>query len=284
LDEKEFRMAQQSISIEDLVAKVNREEIVLPEMQRRYVWTSTKVRDLLDSLYRNYPSGSILVWETEGKGISRSLDIEQDKSPLTGRLLLLDGQQRLTSLTAILTGKPVKVKNAKRPIEIMFNLNHPSDISELEIIDEEDDQNDEDLEATDEVDASEIQEYLKKMTFVVHSRSLEGNKQWIPVTDIFQKSDTQILKTLGMNSDHPDWEKYSSRLQKVRDIKKYQYIMHILDKQYDYNEVTEIFVRVNSAGVKLRSSDLALAQITAKWPGSLDIFESFAAEAKKLWL
>lgn len=50
-------MAKQDITIEDLVSKVNREEIVLPEMQRRYVWTSTKVRDLLDSLYRKYPSG-----------------------------------------------------------------------------------------------------------------------------------------------------------------------------------------------------------------------------------
>jgi hypothetical protein len=275
-------MAKQDITIEDLVSKVNREEIVLPEMQRRYVWTSTKVRDLLDSLYRKYPSGTILVWETEGTGISRSLDIEQDKSHLATRLLLLDGQQRLTSLTAILTGKPVKVKNAKRPIDIMFNLDHPNDLSEMEVIDDEDEQNTaDDFEDTDDEDeVMEIQEYLKKMTFVVSSRALEGNKSWIRVTDIFQKSDTQILKTLGMNSDHPDWEKYSSRLQSVRDIKKYPYVMHILDKQYDYNEVTEIFVRVNSSGVKLRSSDLALAQITAKWPGSLEIFESFAAEAK----
>lgn len=172
----------------------------------------------------------------------------------------------------------MKVKNSKRPIEIMFNLEHPDDISEIEVLeDEEDDTED---EVDEETESLEIQEYLKRLTFVVSSKALEGNKSWIKVTDIFQKSDTQILKSLGMNSDHPNWEKYSSRLQKVRDIKKYPYVMHILDKQYDYNEVTEIFVRVNSSGVKLRSSDLALAQITAKWPGSLEIFESFASEAK----
>lgn len=279
-------MAKQDISIEDLVGKINREEIVLPEMQRRYVWTSTKVRDLLDSLYRNYPSGTVLVWETEGTGISRNLDVQQDKSPLSTRLLLLDGQQRLTSLTALLTGKPVKVKNSKKPIDIMFNLEHPEDVSEFEVVEEEDDDQasddlSEDGDFDDDDTDDEIQDYLKRMTFVVYSRALEDSKTWIRVTDIFQQSDTQILKKVGINSDSPLWEKYSERLQKVRAIKKYPYVMHILGKEYDYNEVTEIFVRVNSSGVKLRSSDLALAQITAKWHGSLEIFEKFANEARE---
>lgn len=280
-------MAKQDISIEDLVGKINREEIVLPEMQRRYVWTSTKVRDLLDSLYRKYPSGTILVWETEGNGISRNLDIQQNKSPLSTKLLLLDGQQRLTSLTALLTGNPVKVKNSKRAIDVMFNLEHPDDISDFEVVEDDDDDVQlaegisEDVEFDEDEFGDEIQDYLRKMTFVVYSRALEGSKTWVRVTDIFQKSDTQILKQLGINSDNPLWEKYSDRLQKVRAIKQYHYGMHILGKEYDYNEVTEIFVRVNSSGVKLRSSDLALAQITAKWHGSLEIFEKFANESKE---
>ena len=276
-------MAKQDISIEDLVGKINREEIVLPEMQRRYVWTSTKVRDLLDSLYRNYPSGTILVWETGGEGISRNLDIQQDKSPLSTRLLLLDGQQRLTSLAALLTGKPVKVKNSKKPIDIMFNLDHPEDTSELEIVEDDEAEDDfsEDGDFGDDEVEEEIQDYLKRMTFVVYSRALEENKSWVRVTDIFNQSDTQILKKIGINSDSSQWDKYSDRLQKVRAIKKYAYVMHILGKEYDYNEVTEIFVRVNSSGIKLRSSDLALAQITAKWHGSLDIFEKFTNEARE---
>lgn len=277
-------MAKQDISIEDLVGKIKREEIVLPEMQRRYVWTATKVRDLMDSLYRKYPSGTILVWETVGDGISRNLDVHQEKSPLSTRLLLLDGQQRLTSLTALLTGNPVKVKHSKRPIDIMFNLDHPEDLSELEVLDDEDEHQVSD-DATDDDDIDdgtddEIQDYLKKMTFVVYSRALEGIKTWVRVTDIFQKSESQILKQIGINSDNPLWDKYLERLQRVKAIRQYPYVMHILGKEYDYNEVTEIFVRVNSSGVKLRSSDLALAQITAKWHGSLEIFENFAAEAR----
>src|ERR1035438_2269196 len=57
-------MAKAEASVEELVSMIERGELRLPEMQRRYVWRSTRVRDLLDSLYRGYPSGAILLWET----------------------------------------------------------------------------------------------------------------------------------------------------------------------------------------------------------------------------
>jgi hypothetical protein len=282
-------MAKQDISIDHLVAKVRQGEIVLPEMQRRYVWTSLKVRDLLDSLYRKYPSGTILVWENDNGGPSRALDIDQDKSPYSTKLLLLDGQQRLTSLTALMSGQAVIVKNSRRPVEIMFNLDHPEDVGDQSLdleysedeIDGSESEEDDEADVDEELEGSEIQDYLKKMTFVVYSKALAGQKNWIRVTDVFQKSDAQILKAIGLNSDHELWDKYQKRIQNVREIKNYTYVMHILGKEYDYNEVTEIFVRVNSAGVKLRSSDLALAQITAKWHGSLKIFEGYIKEAKE---
>jgi uncharacterized protein with ParB-like and HNH nuclease domain len=83
---------------------INRGELRLPELQRRYVWPATRVRDLLDSLYRGYPSGAILVWETPDDVPSRDLAIEQHTSVFGGHKLLLDGQQRLTSLSAVLRG------------------------------------------------------------------------------------------------------------------------------------------------------------------------------------
>jgi len=278
-------MNKQDISIDELVKKITRGELVLPEMQRRYVWTATKVRDLLDSLYRKYPTGSVLVWENlQQSAPARELAVEQEKSPLTSKLLLLDGQQRLTSLTALLTGKPVEVKDSKRSVEILFNLEHPEAFAHAaEETDPEDfaDEIDEDEEDLDEQEPEEIQEYLKKLTFVVYSKALEGNPNWVRVTDIFQKSESAILKQLGINSDDPKWERYSDRIQKVKAIRNYPYVMHILGHEYDYDEVTEIFVRVNSAGVKLRSSDLALAQITAKWNNSLKLFETYARECKE---
>lgn len=108
-----------------------------------------------------------------------------------------DGQQRLTSLAALLTGKPVKVKNSRRPIDIMFNLDYPDDLSKFDVSEDEDsvddDENGDELEIEDEDSADEVQDYLKKMTFVVLSRALENNKSWVRVTDIFQKTDNQII-------------------------------------------------------------------------------------------
>src|SRR5881396_2010804 len=101
-------MAKAEATVEELVGMIERGELRLPEMQRRYVWRAPRVRDLLDSLYRGYPSGSILVWETEGEPPTRDLAIPQQASPFAGHKLLLDGQQRLTSLSAILRGQSIE--------------------------------------------------------------------------------------------------------------------------------------------------------------------------------
>src|SRR5580704_19750831 len=108
-----------------LVSMIEGGELRLPEMQRRYVWPATRVRDLLDSLYRGYPSGAILVWETDREMPSRDLAVSQASSPFAGHKLLLDGQQRLTSLSAIVRGEPVVVRLRKKAIDILFNLDHP---------------------------------------------------------------------------------------------------------------------------------------------------------------
>ena len=84
--------------------------------------------------------------------------------------------------------------------------------------------------------------------------------------------------------DDPRFGKYAARLQRVRAIRKYSYTVQILPKDLNYEEVAEIFVRVNSLGVKLRGSDLALAQITARWPYSLALLEEFQDECEERWM
>src|SRR3989344_2832156 len=275
-------MAQTNIKVSELVEKVQRGELTLPEMQRRYVWPATRVRDLLDSLYRGYPSGTILVWETDEDMPVRELAVKATRTPTTSqKLLLLDGQQRITSLSAILSGEPVHVRSRKRPIDILFNLEHPdgapTDITEV-------DENDinPDLEENEEEETSErdIQEEMRKRTFVVASRALQNDPLWVPVSDIFKKTDKEILKPVGITSDDERWDKYSARLQKIRKIADYPYVMQVLEKNMTYEEVTEIFVRVNSLGIKLRGSDLALAQITSRWKGFMNLIEDFASEFK----
>src|SRR5699024_10695838 len=122
----------------------------------------------------------------------------------------------------------------------------------------------------------DIQERWNRLTFVVSSRQLEARPNWVRVTDVFSKSDAEILRSAGVTGfDDPNYERYTSRLKAVRAIADYEYRMDVLERTKSYEEVTEIFVRVNSLGAKLRSSDLALAQITAKWRGSLELFRSY---------
>lgn len=271
-------MPKTDISVRELVDKVQHSDLTLPEMQRRYVWTGTRVRDLLDSLYRSYPSGTILVWETDDSIDTRNLSVATNGSPTTSqRLLLLDGQQRLTSLTAVLNGQPILVRNRKKPIDILFNLEHP-DGPPAEVDEVYENENVEIASEDSQETQRDLQEELKKRTFVVSSPGLRNDPHWINVSDIFTKTDKDILKPLGINSDDEIWEKYSERLKKVRAIKDYQYVMQVLQKNMSYEEVTEIFVRVNSLGAKLRSSDLALAQITSKWRGFMNLLEDFANE------
>lgn len=272
-------MPKIDISVQELVNKVQRGELTLPEMQRRYVWPATRVRDLLDSLYRGYPSGTILVWETDEEIEARQMAVRPINMPINQKLLLLDGQQRITSLAAILSGQPVQVRNRRRPIEVLFNLDHPdgppSDITEVEENNFNADL--EDIE-DEEIAERDIQEELKQRTFVVSSRSLQNNPIWVSVSEIFKKTDRDILRPLGINSDDERWDKYSARLKKIRDISNYMYVMQVLEKDMSYEEVTEIFVRVNSLGIKLRGSDLALAQITSHWKGFMRLIEEFAME------
>lgn len=271
-------------SVEELVCMIERGELRLPEMQRQYVWRSTRVRDLLDSLYRGYPSGAILLWETDEAVPLRSFAVSQSNNPYQRTLLLLDGQQRLTSLSAVIRGEPVSVRGRRRPIDLLFNLEHPDQLAVVTEVDEDGDdaeiEEEEEAElGSDEVDASE-DELLKrfnKMTFVVATRKLEQLPQWVKVSEVFKTdNDAPFLKRAGVSDfDDPRYEKYSQRLARLRGIRKYVYRMDVLERTLSYDEVTEIFVRVNSLGAKLRSSDLALAQITAKWRHSLQTFLDF---------
>jgi hypothetical protein len=274
-------MSKAESTVEELVSMIERGELRLPEMQRRYVWRSTRVRDLLDSLYRGYPSGAILLWQTDESVPLQQFGVQQEGNPYQTTRLLLDGQQRLTSLAAVVRGKPVTVRGRKRAIEILFNLNHPDELSVVtEVHEDGDDEDDEEEDRVDdEVDSDreELQQRFDRMTFVVATRRLEQMPHWVRVTDVFNSpSDRAFLRRAGVTDlDDPRGEKYSQRLDRLRSIKKYIYRMDVLERSLSYDEVTEIFVRVNSLGAKLRGSDLALAQITAKWRGALKTFEDF---------
>ena len=279
-----MKLSKQEMSVNQLVANIEKGYIQKPEMQREYVWRATRVRDLLDSLYRGYPSGTILLWETDTDAPTSDFAIATEKNSTTRPLLLLDGQQRLTSLSSVIRGEPIFVRERRklRQIEILFNLEHPDELVTITEIDDAPEASfqssvDDDMEDDEE---ETIQDRLSQFTFIVSTPQLANAANWVNVSEVFKShSDAEFLKKAGVTSlDDPLYTKYSDRLKKLRQIREYSYRLDVLEPTLSYEEVTEIFIRVNSLGVKLRSSDLALAQITAKWRNSLVLFQEFQSE------
>ena len=269
-------MSRAEMKVTELVDKIEREELQLPAMQRQYVWKATKVRDLLDSLYRGYPSGAILMWESFDDIATRDFAVSSKSGAVARPLLLLDGQQRLTSLSAVIRGEPIQNGRRKKTVDILFNLDHPEDLVPASTISNEEDEVDEETEDEDQ-EEDNVQTRLKQRTFTVSSRALASLPNWVAVSDVFKNDDvTEILQRAGVEDfKDPRYKKYVLRLQNLKAVKDYVYRVDVLESTMSYDEVTEIFVRVNSLGMQLKSSDLALAQITARWKDSLEIFTTF---------
>src|ERR1700755_3458639 len=157
-------MAKAEATVEELVGMIERGELRLPEMQRRYVWRSPRVRDLMDSLYRGYPSGAILIWETDEAVPLRDFAVGQRVNPYQTTKLLLAAQQRLTSLSAVIRGEPIRVRSRKRPIELLFNLEHPDDrVFVTEVHEEAEEADDAD---TQDATPDELLRRFNQMTFL----------------------------------------------------------------------------------------------------------------------
>ncbi len=275
-------MSKAEYKVSTLVDMIESGELQLPEMQRQYVWTQVKVRDLLDSLYRGYPSGIILAWKAphDAEVETRAFAVAANRDD-SASLLLLDGQQRLTSLSSVLRGEPVHVKGRKTPVEILFNLDHPDELTFITEVNE-DVESDDDLDGEDEADLDPM-DRVNKRAFQVANKAVASLPNWVRVTDVFSKSDADLFKGVGVTSlDDPRYNRYSERLKQLRGIKDYVYRAEVLEREKSYEEVTEIFVRVNSLGAKLRGSDLALAQITARWKGSLSLFTDYQTRVRHL--
>lgn len=268
-------MGYSTEKISTLVDLVSRKKLVLPEMQRRYVWLSTQVRDLFDSLYRGYPVGSILVWERPLEQVEgRELDVGETagRSHEVTSELLLDGQQRLTSLTAILNNQDLLVRGRKKSLDILFNVTHPDVEEEVGLEGTEvDDDDDEEIE-NDSLD-------FEQKTFVVETRKVLSQPNWISLRKVFREDAISIwmtvVKEMGLDMTSPEAKKISDRIIKLQKIKDIEIPIVKLDSSMDYRTVTDVFCRVNSAGSRLKGSDLALAQITSRWSGSLKRFEEF---------
>jgi hypothetical protein len=221
------------LRVEDLISNVKTGEIGIPEIQRGYVWRRTQIARLLDSMYRGFPAGQILLWDTTLAVEMRALkaDLAPSSKPDFRPKIVLDGQQRLTSLAKVLN--PESAKNER----ILFNV--------------------------------------LSGTFEPYSPRNGSDPRWIDTTEILtgQVSELDVLdrlEELGVvgHGDRPARNEIHERLNRLRSIRRYEFPIEIV-KEDDLETVTEIFIRANSAGTRLREAELALAKLAWKLPGRI---------------
>ncbi|WP_418907077.1 DUF262 domain-containing protein [Glutamicibacter endophyticus] len=207
--------------VQTLLTWVRTGQIAIPEMQRPFVWNSTKVRDLLDSLYNGYPVGYLITWQSVDVGL-------KDGTTSGHKQILIDGQQRITAMTAALVGHEVVDKNyARKRIKIAFNP--------------------------------------QTQAFETLTPVINRDKAWIPdVAEFISGSSTYraITQYLEQNPN-ADESVVVNSLQRLGDIQNAAVGIITLADDLDINTVTEIFVRINSKGVPLSGADFAMSKISS---------------------
>ena len=221
---EKFTLLQYSVS--GILGLIETEQFVIPEIQRPFVWKRSQVRDLIDSLYNGYPTGYIITWKNP--------DIKtKDGGKSNGKHVLIDGQQRITALMAAIAGKEVLDEdfNLDR-IKIAFN---PL--------------------ATD-----------NSKRFAVQDASHLKNKKWIPDISIVFSTDFRqraFENEYAKANPDVDLDELSDILGKLKGIANRQIGVIELDHSLEIDEVTEIFIRINSKGTALSQSDFVMSKMAA---------------------
>lgn len=234
--------------LNNLVSDVDSGIISLPDLQRPFVWKDTQIRDLIDSLYKGLPTGLIILWKIgDGEGGFKPIGFNKSTTP---NRLVIDGQQRLTSLYAVFTGKPVlDTKYKERNPKIAFNP------------------------ITDELE--------------VLNKGIQGDPEWINnVTEILNGSLFSFVKEYinSLRESKPDLEfdedEIEQRIEAIKNIKHYPFSVLELSSDLNPEEVSEIFVRINSKGKILNQSDFILTLMSVYWDEGRKALEEFSKECK----
>lgn len=206
--------------IETLLTWIKSGEIAIPEIQRPFVWSSTKVRNLLDSLYQGYPVGYLIAWRNPTIKL-------KDGTPSAGKRILIDGQQRVTALMASLLGREVLTKEYDNVrIRIAF---HPGE-----------------------------------ERFEVHNPAIAKDAAWMDDVSAIFDPDADLIELIEQyieKNPEADRKKVGKVLQKVGKIINNHVGLIELAEDLDIETVTEIFIRVNSAGAELSQADFAMSKI-----------------------
>ena len=237
--------------ISALIEDIDKGKIGLPELQRPFVWPNVNARNLFDSLYRGYPAGFLLFWETGATGEIKGIGAKNEQA--APKLAIVDGQQRLTSLYAVIRGAEVMRANFKRErIQIAFNpLSERFDV----------------------VDAA----IRKDKSFIP-----DISVMWQPGTKLisFAKAFIEGVEQTRELSD-ADRETIEESIGKLYNLPQYQFVALELVSSVDAETIADVFVRINGEGKKLNQSDFIMTLMSVYWDEGRSELETFARNATR---
>lgn len=222
-----------SITIKGLLGLIEAKDIAIPEIQRPFVWKNSQVRDLVDSLYKGYPTGYIILWKNPNVKL-------KDGTISSGKKVIIDGQQRITALmTAIAAQKIFNSEFKETRVKIAFNpfaaLDFQNGVSEAEI-------------------------------FAVQTPAHLKSKHWIPdIAEIFStkfSSWTFIPQYIEQNPEMSG-DNLQAVLNQLKGIESTQIGVIELSEKLDIDVVTDIFIRINSKGTPLSQGDFVMSKMAA---------------------
>lgn len=243
-----------SLTVNQLIEKIDTGALGLPELQRPFVWKDSKVRDLFDSMMRGYPIGYLMLWECQASEKTKPIGVGEHsyKSP---KEVIIDGQQRLTSLYAVMKGK--KVVNSK--------------YNEKTII---------------------ISYCPLQNKFEVGCQATKKDPEWIyNISDVFTSTNTYKfigdfisgLSTYrgarGEALSDDEQGLVAERINGVINLKSHTLPIFDIKANADEEDVSEIFVRVNSGGVSLKQNDFILTLLSLYWEEGRREIEAFSRES-----
>ncbi|WP_407282327.1 DUF262 domain-containing protein [Methanolobus sp. WCC1] len=234
-----------------LVKFISLGEIGLPDIQRPFVWKNAKVRNLFDSMYKGYPVGYLLFWQNGLAADSRTIGTDtKQKAP---RLVIVDGQQRLTSLYAVVKGVPVIRENYESElIRIAFNP----------------------LEEKFEVADAAI---LRDPSYISDISVL-----WNQETDLFEVVDSYLgglRESREVMDEHV--KKVRKAITKLQGLLSFPFTALELAANISEEDVSEVFVRINSEGTSLNQADFILTLMSVFWEEGRTELEMFCRDARK---
>ena len=234
--------------LDSLVKYIALGEIGLPDIQRPFVWKNAKVRDLFDSMYRGYPVGYLLLWRN---GLTADRAIGTDAKQKPPRLMIVDGQQRLTSLYAVVKGVPVVRHNYdSEQIRIAFNP----------------------LEER----------------FEVHDAAIQRDKSFIPNISriwsggIFKLAKEYLEGLQAVREVTPDEiEGVQNAITKLQELRTFPFTALELAADISEEDVSDVFVRINGTGTPLNQADFILTLMSVFWDQGRADLERFCRKARK---